>query len=60
MGTNDDSVTDPATMQIHGVRGLYAADSSVMPTVTRGNIQAPVIMIANRAADRIAHDLTRH
>lgn len=54
LGVGPDAVTDPATMRVHGLDGLFVADSSVLPTVTRGNIQAPVLMIAERAAERIA------
>ncbi|MGX6608104.1 GMC family oxidoreductase [Micromonosporaceae bacterium Da 78-11] len=54
MGTDADAVVAPGTMAVHGVRGLYVADSSVMPTVPRGNTQAPVIMLAERAAQRIS------
>jgi choline dehydrogenase len=49
------AVVDPATMAVHGTQALYVADASVMPTITRGNTQAPTIMIAERAAARIAH-----
>jgi choline dehydrogenase len=50
MGTDAQAVLDPATMAVHGLEGLYVADSSAMPTVPRGNTQAPVIMLAERAA----------
>jgi choline dehydrogenase len=53
MGTDDLSVTDPLTMQVHGVDGLRVVDASVMPYVTNGNIYAPVMMIAEKAADLI-------
>ncbi len=53
MGTDDQSVVDPATMQAHGTEGLMVVDASVMPTVTNGNIYAPVMMIAEKAADLI-------
>ncbi len=53
MGTDDQSVVDPATMQVHGTEGLMVVDASVMPTVTNGNIYAPVMMIAEKAADLI-------
>ena len=53
MGIDNAAVTDPQTMLVHGITNLFAADSSVMPNVTRGNTQAPVIMIAHRATDRI-------
>src|SRR5205085_2345091 len=54
MGTDDDSATDPLTMAVRGVDGLRAVDASVMPYVTNGNIYAPVIMLAEKAADLIA------
>ena len=47
------AVVDPNTMQVHGTEGLYAVDASVMPAVSNGNIYAPVMMIAERAADMI-------
>ena len=53
MGTDDLSVIDPTTMQVHGTEGLSVVDASVMPTVTNGNIYAPVMMIAEKAADLI-------
>ncbi|MEE8867527.1 MAG: GMC oxidoreductase [Acidipropionibacterium acidipropionici] len=54
MGTGQDAVVDPETMKVNGVEGLRAADASVMPYVTNGNIYAPVMMIAEKAADLIA------
>jgi len=54
MGTGPMSVTDPATMGVHGVDGLKVVDASVMPYVTNGNIYAPVMMLAEKAADLIA------
>jgi len=53
MGTDDLSVTDPLTMGVRGVEGLRVVDASVMPYVTNGNIYAPVMMVAERAADLI-------
>jgi choline dehydrogenase len=53
MGTGELSVVDPSTMNVHGVDGLKVVDASVMPYVTNGNIYAPVMMIAEKAADLI-------
>ncbi len=53
MGTGEQAVVDPATMRVHGLDGLRVVDASVMPYVTNGNIYAPVMMIAEKAADLI-------
>jgi choline dehydrogenase len=53
MGTDEMSVVDPETMKVHGVEGLRVVDASVFPYVTNGNIYAPVMMVAERAADLI-------
>ena len=53
MGTDEMSVIDPATMRVRGMQGLRVVDASVMPYVTNGNIYAPVMMVAEKAADII-------
>jgi len=53
MGTDAMSVVDPLTMRVHGMAGLRVVDASVMPYVTNGNIYAPVMMVAEKAADLI-------
>jgi choline dehydrogenase len=53
MGTDAMSVTDPKTMGVYGIEGLSVVDASVMPYVTNGNIYAPVMMVAEKAADLI-------
>ncbi len=50
---DDDSVVDPLTMNVHGVEGLRVVDASAMRYVTNGNIYAPVMMMAEKAADMI-------
>ena len=53
MGTDAMGVVDPTSMRVHGTQGLRVVDASVMPTLTNGNIYAPVMMIAEKAADLI-------
>ena len=53
MGTGDMSVVHPDTMRVHGTEGLRVVDASVMANITNGNIYAPTMMIAERAADII-------
>ncbi len=53
MGTDDMSVVDPLSMRVRGVEGLCVVDASVFPYVTNGNIYAPVMMTAEKAADLI-------
>jgi choline dehydrogenase len=53
MGVDDMSVLDPETLRVHGLDGLRVVDASSMPYVTNGNIYAPVMMLAEKAADLI-------
>lgn len=52
MGTGPEAVVDPA-LNLHGIAGLRIADASVMPSIPTCNTQAPVVMIAERAAEWI-------
>jgi choline dehydrogenase len=52
MGTGPDAVVGPA-LSVYGVAGLRVADASVIPVIPTCNTQAPVIAIAERAADLI-------
>src|SRR4051812_15336743 len=52
MGADDDAVVD-TELRVRGVDGLRVVDASVMPTVPRGNTNAPTIAVAERAADLI-------
>ncbi len=54
LGVDDMSVIDPETFTVHGVEGLRVVDASSMRYVTNGNIYAPVMMLAEKAADAIA------
>ena len=53
MGTGPLSVVDPDSLAVHGIDGLRVVDASVLPYVTNGNIYAPVMMVAEKAADLI-------
>jgi choline dehydrogenase len=53
MGTDANSVVDPRSMRVHQLDGLRVVDASVMPYLTNGNIYAPVMMVAEKAADLI-------
>jgi choline dehydrogenase len=52
MGRDERAVVDPQ-LRVYGVDGLRVADASIMPTIPRGNTNAPCIMIGERAADLI-------
>ncbi len=54
MGTDAMAVVDPTTMKVHGLDGIRVVDASAMPYITNGNIYAPVMMLAEKAADLIA------
>jgi choline dehydrogenase len=53
MGTGQNSVVHPDSLRVHGVGGLRVVDASAMPYITNGNIYAPTMMIAEKAADLI-------
>lgn len=56
MGTGGDAVVDAQT-RVRGVEGLRVVDASIVPSITSGNLNAPVMMLADKASDLIlGHD----
>jgi choline dehydrogenase len=53
LGIDAMSVVEPSSMRVHGLDGLSVVDASVFPYVPNGNIYAPVMMVAEKAADLI-------
>lgn len=53
MGTDDNAVVDPVSMKLKGIDGLRVIDSSVLPQATAGDLNAPTLVMAERAADLV-------
>jgi choline dehydrogenase len=58
MGVDELAVVDPQ-LRVRGVEGLRLVDASIMPTIPRGNINAPTIAVAERAAELIQDSVVR-
>jgi choline dehydrogenase len=60
MGPAEDrhAVVD-ARLRVHGIQGLRVVDASLMPTITSGNTNSPVVMIAEKGAAMILEDAER-
>jgi choline dehydrogenase len=50
---NDPLAVVDSQAEVRGVEGLRVVDSSIMPSITTGNLNAPTIMLAEKAADHI-------
>ena len=57
MGSDDMSVVDDQ-LRVHEIKNLRVVDASIMPQIVRGNTHAPVMMIAEKAADLILEEVS--
>ena len=53
LGTGTRSVLDPKNFKVHGLEGIRVVDASAMPYIPNANINAPTLMLAEKATDII-------
>jgi len=56
MGPSQETAVVDSQLKVHGVTGLRVIDASVFPNITSGNINAPVMMVAEKGADLVLQD----
>jgi choline dehydrogenase len=56
MGPDPTSAVVDARLRVHGIAGLRVIDASIFPSVTSGNTNGPVIMVAEKGADMVLQD----
>ena len=56
MGENEETAVVDNRLRVHGVKSLRVIDASIFPTITSGNINAPVMMVAEKGAQMLLED----
>lgn len=56
MGPDPREAVVDSGLRVHGVSGLRVIDASIFPNITSGNLNAPVMMVAEKGADLILED----
>jgi len=56
MGPDARTAVVDERLRVHGVQGLRIVDASIFPNITSGNLNAPVMMVAEKGADMILDD----
>lgn len=56
MGSDERTNVVDHELHVHGLERLRVVDASIFPTVTSGNINAPTVMVAEKAADIVLRD----